>query len=152
MIQSYRDAGDCDGAVRVGEVGRSRLGIDSRLACPGGRGWSVATSALEHFPAKWEPVRRRKCDQTENLARLLAPRLQPAPEVQGAQGLLVLGRLLEGAVVELADPDLIGGARAVLGEREPHQPARGLARNVVAGKQHGPEHGLRRALPLLRRP
>jgi hypothetical protein len=25
---------------------------------------------LEHFPAKWEPVRRRKCDQIKNLERV----------------------------------------------------------------------------------
>jgi len=28
---------------------------------------------LEHFPAKWIPVRRRKCDQTKKLERLEDP-------------------------------------------------------------------------------
>jgi hypothetical protein len=28
------------------------------------------STALEHFPAKWEPVRRRKCDQIRNLERV----------------------------------------------------------------------------------
>src|SRR5674476_745346 len=82
---------------------------------------------------------------------LFPPRFHPALEIDQRQRALVLGRLLEGAVVELADPDLVGGAGAVLGEREPHQPARRLTRNIVAGKQHGAEHGLRRTLPLLRR-
>ena len=31
---------------------------------------NVRFAPLEHFPAKWEPVRRRKCDQIRNLERV----------------------------------------------------------------------------------
>src|ERR1039457_3246022 len=86
--------------------------------------------------------------------RLLAPGFHPALEIDQRQRALVFGRLLEGAVVEPVDPGLIGGGAVlgvVLSEGEPHQPARRLARHVVAGKQHGAQHGLRLALALLRR-
>jgi hypothetical protein len=36
---------------------------DQRLAGGAGRSGGAAT-ALAHFPAKWEPVRRRKCDRS----------------------------------------------------------------------------------------
>jgi hypothetical protein len=44
----------CETALRV-----ARAGIDFFNA--------GINNALEHFPAKWNPVRRRKCDQEKNL-------------------------------------------------------------------------------------
>src|SRR5450432_1901076 len=94
----------------------------------------------------WSRQTARRREKT-----LFPPRLKPALEIDRGERALVFGRLLEGAVIELADPGLVAGLRVVLGEREPHQAARGLARHVVAGKQHGAEHRLRRALALLGR-
>jgi hypothetical protein len=40
------------------------------LAVLAGIGFDWLLTRLEHFPAKWEPVRRRKCDQIRNLERV----------------------------------------------------------------------------------
>src|SRR5262249_60313371 len=77
--------------------------------------------------------------------RRLPPR---GGEIAACQGALVLARLFHRAVIELGAPGLIG-ASAILGEREPHEAARGLARNMIALKQHGTEHRLRLALTFL---
>jgi hypothetical protein len=36
---------------------------DARHAC------ALMNAGLEHFPAKWEPVRRRKCDKIKKVER-----------------------------------------------------------------------------------
>src|SRR6185437_5309097 len=79
---------------------------------------------------------------------LLSPRFQPMTQIDGRERALVLARLLHGGIIKLCDPYLIR-ARAVLGERKPHQSARGLARHMIAFEQHGAEHLLRLALSLL---
>src|SRR5450759_2772769 len=79
---------------------------------------------------------------------LLPSRLHPALEIDQRQRALVFGRLLEGAVIESVDPVLIGGGAflgAILGEREPHQPARRLARLYLdgVGAPHDPRQAAR---------
>src|SRR5262245_17476180 len=83
-------------------------------------------------------------------ASLLAPRLEPAPQIDRRERAFVFVRLLHGAVVKLGDPGLVG-ARAVFRKRQPHQAARRLPRHVIALEQHRAEHGLCLALALLRR-
>src|SRR5205823_4522921 len=56
----------------------------------------------------------------------IAAGLQPALEIDQRLGALVFVGLLEGALVELADPPVLG-LGAVAREGQPHQPARGLA-------------------------
>src|SRR3972149_3956234 len=49
-------------------TGRMRAARPAAKFHPGPK--ASADFDIEHFPAKWEPVRRRKCDQIKNLGRV----------------------------------------------------------------------------------
>src|ERR1700692_2572758 len=61
---------------------------------------------------------------------------------------VILGRLADRLVVAVLDPDLVRRG-AVARQRQPHQPAGGLTRQLVTVEQHLTEHGLRLMLALL---
>src|SRR5215510_7043753 len=82
-------------------------------------------------------VMRRSCHRCEKstvglsalaaqLQRFSALALEVLLEEHQRERALVLGRLLEGRVVELLDPAVVAGACRVAAERQPHQPACGL--------------------------
>src|SRR5262249_56482517 len=78
----------------------------------------------------------------------IPPALDPALEIDQRQRALVVARLLESRVIKLGDPGFLGRG-AIARQRQPHQPARDLARYVFAAKQHPPEAGFRLLLALL---
>ena len=67
-----------------------------------------------------------------------------------SQGPLAVAGLRERAAIHLGDPILVRTG-AVLGDDEPEQPERGLARNVLALEQHAAEQGLRPVIALVGR-
>src|SRR6476661_7702384 len=81
-------------------------------------------------------------------SHLLAAALHPLLQHLEAHGAVVVGRLGEGAVVAFLDPGLFGTG-AVTRQRQPHQAARGLPRQLVAVEQHLAEQRLRLVLALL---
>src|SRR3984885_6309048 len=86
---------------------------------------------------------RRQADEGSVLAAL-----HPVLEHLERHGAVVVRRLADRLAVAVLDPGLVRG-RAVARQRQPHQPAGGLTRQLVTVEQHLAEHGLRLMLALL---
>src|SRR3984957_1699492 len=87
---------------------------------------------------------RRQADEGSVLAAL-----HPVLEHLERHGAVVVRRLADRLAVAVLGPGLVRGG-AVARQRQPHQPAGGLTRQLVAVEQHLTEHGLRLMLALLR--
>src|ERR1700737_927423 len=99
----------------------------------------------------WIWRRRRRLSTV--IAREARPRsvlaaLHPVLEHLQRHRTVVLGRLRDSLVVAFLDPGFVRRG-AVTRQRQPHQPAGGLTRQLVAVEQHLAEQGLRLMLALL---
>jgi hypothetical protein len=66
VIAPATDVAAADTYALTGAVPTDKATITARMKRPE----RMVPPSLEHFPAKWEPVRRRKCDTTKILAAL----------------------------------------------------------------------------------
>src|SRR5262245_46320585 len=131
-------------------------GTSRRITCRWWWNWTWRSG--EHHAARLRPVTtsRAYCAGSvtwvpaarERTRRSIPAALDPALEIDQRQRALVVARLLERRVIELGDPGFLGGG-AVARQRQPHQPARHLTRDVFAAKQHAAERGLRLMLALV---
>src|SRR5436305_9817871 len=80
---------------------------------------------------------------------LVLAALNPVLEHLQRHRAVVIGSLGDGLVVAFLDPALVGRG-AVARQRQPHQAASSLTRQLVASEQHLPEQRLRLVLALLR--
>src|SRR6266403_3754761 len=91
---------------------------------------------------------RRRESQVPLKAVSVFPALHPVLEHLQGHRAVILGRLGDCPVVAFLDPGLVR-SRAVARQGQPHQPAGGLPRQLVAVEQHLTEQGLRLMLSLL---
>src|SRR2546423_15101735 len=82
-------------------------------------------------------------------ARSILAALHPVLEHLQRHGAVVIRRLGDSLVIAFLDPGLVGRG-AIARQRQPHQSARSLTRQLVAIEKHLTEHGLSLMLPLLR--
>src|SRR3954454_23262398 len=111
----------------------------------------VGKRALAPCPpsrSRWEKYGGHGAPLPTLRTSVLAP-LHPVLEHLQRHGAVVLGGLGDRTVVAFLDPGLVRRG-AVARERQPHQAAGRLPRQLVAVKKHLSEHGLGLVLALLR--
>src|ERR1700756_634610 len=102
-------------------------------------------STMNTFARNGGTAQERLCSPSVHIPLAAHPSLDHLQR----HGTIVVGGLGKSAVVALLDPGLIGPG-AVAGQGQPHQPARGLARQLLAVEQHLAKQRLRLMLALLR--
>src|SRR5450432_3540893 len=123
-----------------GSIAMYARGKSRRTTCRCGSIWTWRRPEVGPSPL-------RGGEATNRSLSILAA-LHPVLEHLQCHRTVVVGSLGDGLVVAFLDPGLVRRG-AVARQRQPHQPASGLTRQLVAVEQHLTEHGLGLMLTLL---